>query len=722
MTASCTALCRGGYLVRTAGETLQFGVPPETIKDSMKLPGGVPSVFIVPRIMFDLETGVSIADIEFPVYFNFFVRKGKARIVCGKDQRTRIETVLREALFGPERLDVSGEFVHGKDSPGFPDLKAEMGHFKKMPNTATGILTLEDMVEFTLFDERGTARVGDLEINIDPRGDLRVFQGGEVIASVDGSRPIMSRCQVRFEKGQEFHPPVFGITTLGAGHGFDPNASTSGIIIWVNRRGIMVDPPVGSAVELLRLGVSPKWIDKVILTHCHADHDAGTLQKILQEGKVDLYTTATIHDAFMRKSAALTGIDRKYLGKLVRFFPVQIGKTMIIDEGRFDFNYTLHSIPTISIQASHEGKSLVYSSDTMNDPQFISKLHAEGLLSDSRRDALLAFPWEKDVIFHEAGIPPLHTPLPYLCSLPEETRKRMYLVHVNPDLIPKESGLRIAPTGLQNSIELSSGPLPHEDAIEIVDAISRIELFEDLPFRKARDVLLISTVKKFKADEVIFNKGDRGDTFYVVLRGLVDIVLDGKTLTTYGAGGFFGDKSLFVEENRTASAVSKTDSRLLRIDKDDMLSLIRGTESEWLLRQIAQFQNVEMRQVLLGNSVFNNLSPSQQTQLHGLIKPSARRFDPGETIIGAGIIPSRAFIIKSGDVDVFDGEVLKATLSKADLFGVRDIFPETAQTDSPSFSFIARDSVCLYEIDHEDLKQYLDRNPGFNIRLFNHPF
>ncbi len=36
-------------------------------------------------------------------------------------------------------------------------------------------------------------------------------------------------------------------------------------------------------INFLRLGVNPKLIDSVVLTHCHADHDAGTLQKIMQE-------------------------------------------------------------------------------------------------------------------------------------------------------------------------------------------------------------------------------------------------------------------------------------------------------------------------------------------------------------------------------------------------------------------------------------------------------
>ncbi len=33
-----------------------------------------------------------------------------------------------------------------------------------------------------------------------------------------------------------FNPPIFGVTILGASHGFDPKGSVSGYIIWINGR------------------------------------------------------------------------------------------------------------------------------------------------------------------------------------------------------------------------------------------------------------------------------------------------------------------------------------------------------------------------------------------------------------------------------------------------------------------------------------------------------
>jgi ribonuclease BN (tRNA processing enzyme) len=73
-----------------------------------------------------------------------------------------------------------------------------------------------------------------------------------------------------------FVPPAFGVTILGSSHGFDPHGDTSGYIIWVNGRGIMVDPPPFMTYKLQQQGIPGSFIEGVIISHCHADHDAGT--------------------------------------------------------------------------------------------------------------------------------------------------------------------------------------------------------------------------------------------------------------------------------------------------------------------------------------------------------------------------------------------------------------------------------------------------------------
>ena len=71
-----------------------------------------------------------------------------------------------------------------------------------------------------------------------------------------------------------FVPPMFGVTVLGSSHGFDPKGSTSGYVLWVNRRGVMIDPPPHSSSILEKNQIHPSVIDAVIVTHCHAGKDA----------------------------------------------------------------------------------------------------------------------------------------------------------------------------------------------------------------------------------------------------------------------------------------------------------------------------------------------------------------------------------------------------------------------------------------------------------------
>lgn len=101
-----------------------------------------------------------------------------------------------------------------------------------------------------------------------------------------------------------FEAPDFGITALGCSHGFDANDSTSGFIVWINKKGIMIDPPPYTSHALRNEGIPPNLIEKIVLTHCHADHDAGTFHKLVESQPIEFLTTKTIMKSFIRKYSA----------------------------------------------------------------------------------------------------------------------------------------------------------------------------------------------------------------------------------------------------------------------------------------------------------------------------------------------------------------------------------------------------------------------------------
>lgn len=76
--------------------------------------------------------------------------------------------------------------------------------------------------------------------------------------------------------------------------------------------------------------------------------------------------------------------------------------------------------------------------------------------------------------------------------------------------------------------------------------------------------------KLFNKGDVIFNKGDQGDTFFRIAAGSVEIVDDGKQLVTLKEGEYFGEMAILEAYPRSASAVALEDgTRLEEISESD---------------------------------------------------------------------------------------------------------------------------------------------------------
>ena len=171
-----------------------------------------------------------------------------------------------------------------------------------------------------------------------------------------------------------FYPPSFGVTILGNSHGFDPSGSVSGYVLWINGRGLMIDPPPYASATLEREGIRPRTIVGIILTHTHSDHDAGAFQKVLTGSPVVVITTPTIYQSFIRKYAALASLNPALLRHCHRYKPAIIGEDLRFQGATFKFFYSLHSIPCVGFRVEWRGRSIVFSGDHLHDPVMIDKL------------------------------------------------------------------------------------------------------------------------------------------------------------------------------------------------------------------------------------------------------------------------------------------------------------------------------------------------------------
>jgi len=81
----------------------------------------------------------------------------------------------------------------------------------------------------------------------------------------------------------------------------------------------------------------------------------------------------------------------------------------------------------------------------------------------------------------------------------------------------------------------------------------------------------------YTAGQPIFQAGDKGDYVYVVISGEVDLILGDKVVETVGAGGILGEMALIEQKPRIASAIARTDARLIRIGEKQFMFLIQVT-------------------------------------------------------------------------------------------------------------------------------------------------
>jgi len=698
-------LPRGGYLVDTSVGYVQFGSPPETIKDTMMMEKGVPQVFVLPNSLFNWIKGISVSEIEFPIYYNYFFKKKKTYIICHEEQLPRIKRVLQEAIFGPVKLDISGDFDTYQCSTCIPDLRKEMNYFRNN-------LKFSDLVAFGIIKNRSFTFKG-VKIQIDEDDNFTVSEKNSLIANVPGKIRYNATYKIGERLSEPFKPPLFGVTCLGPSHGFDPEENTSGYIIWVNHQGIMVDPPVNTTEWLVDSNVNPKFIDSIILTHCHADHDAGTFQKILEEEKVKVYTTETVIMSFLRKYSALSDVPIQYLMGLFDFNPVKIGRPIFINGGKFNMFYMLHSIPVIGFKMEFQDQTFVYSSDHNNDPEIHEKLFSEKMITEERYKELKDFPWDSRVIYHESGVPPLHTPIKYLNSLPEELQKRIVVYHIAKKDFPEETSLQLAKFGIENTLYFDTKAPMFENAYQILGVLKKVDFFQYLPIDKSQEFIDIVDVENYKKGDVIIQKDTKGDRFYIIYYGNVSVVTGGlEKNKIYGSYDYFGEVALVTEQNRAADVIAETDVVAFSIERDRFLNFIAGTEFEKILKRLAVIRNSETWNLLSTSNFFRNCTSSQKTWLESMFIPVEKN-DKG-VILEQGSEIAHIHIIRKGEVEVYrDGEKV-AVLGKGDFIGsLNNVY----NSKPAGYTFSHKDSVSLYAMERGDIKKFIERNPGLLMKI-----
>jgi HEAT repeat protein len=110
--------------------------------------------------------------------------------------------------------------------------------------------------------------------------------------------------------------------------------------------------------------------------------------------------------------------------------------------------------------------------------------------------------------------------------------------------------------------------------IEKVMILKGSQLFRDFPGSDLAGIASLAEVVHLEPDEVVFEQGDEGDAFYMVVRGGVRITRGSHELALLGPREGFGEMAILDQETRSATVSAAEATTLLRIDRDSFDRLI----------------------------------------------------------------------------------------------------------------------------------------------------
>jgi hypothetical protein len=113
-------------------------------------------------------------------------------------------------------------------------------------------------------------------------------------------------------------------------------------------------------------------------------------------------------------------------------------------------------------------------------------------------------------------------------------------------------------------------------AAERLALLRGIEIFAPLPGLVLEQLASQLVALEVEPGTDVIVEGDRGDRFYVVREGEVEITAKGKHVATAGPGAYFGEIALLRDVPRTATCTATAATSLFALEREEFLSAVTG--------------------------------------------------------------------------------------------------------------------------------------------------
>ena len=156
----------------------------------------------------------------------------------------------------------------------------------------------------------------------------------------------------------------------------------------------------------------------------------------------------------------------------------------------------------------------------------------------------------------------------------------------------------------------------------LIEQLRKVNIFKNLTQKKLESISNKIKIEKIKKGENVITQGEEGTKFYIIKSGKVDIFVNDKYIRTMNENEYLGERALFFEEKRSATAKANSDVEVFYLDKGDFMSVIQDNLKEFLRNRLCLQDNT----VQLSDLMFYDLLGSGSYGMVSLVKSKKNNY------------------------------------------------------------------------------------------------
>ena len=262
---------------------------------------------------------------------------------------------------------------------------------------------------------------------------------------------------------------------------------------------------------------------------------------------------------------------------------------------------------------------------------------------------------------------------------------------------------------LQRLLELRPCDRTGSYLSQIVAGTVKVAFFQSLSPEVHTACCKVMRLKQFAPGQIVFHKGDAGDSFCVILSGSVHVLIPSpsavsldsiRPVATLFAGQSFGELALLHNKERAATIQTAEFTSLAVLEKSDFARILHRIEETKLRNKFIFISSLK---------VFSGWPESQMWKLVYFFQESL--YTKGQIVYKQGDLADKVYVSLSGEFEYrqeIEGikQAVLAVIGSKELFGEREVVAGTGRENS---CICASQLGKVYFILKEDFLRFYQR-------------